>query len=53
MSEYQFVHCLAIDGPRVRAAYRAELRVRDPICGPVALGHSCHFGLGQFVPQFG
>lgn len=22
------------------------------VSGPIALGHSCHFGLGLFVPAF-
>ncbi len=26
-----------------------ELRFEQPVHGPLALGHSCHFGLGQFV----
>lgn len=36
--------------PTRRTAYRVEFRSRHPICGPIALGHSCHFGLGLFVP---
>ncbi len=34
-----------------RDGYRARFHVDQPICGPVAIGHSCHFGLGQFVPE--
>ncbi|MBI4454800.1 MAG: type I-U CRISPR-associated protein Cas5/Cas6 [Acidobacteria bacterium] len=33
-----------------RTGFRAVFRTAEPICGPIALGHSCHFGLGQFVP---
>lgn len=38
------------DTPARRTAYRVEFRSRHPLCGPIALGHSCHFGLGLFVP---
>jgi CRISPR-associated protein Csb2 len=27
-----------------------ELRFAQPVCGPLALGFGCHFGLGLFVP---
>lgn len=37
------------DTPVRRAAYRVEFESRQPVCGPVALGHSCHFGLGLFT----
>jgi CRISPR-associated protein Csb2 len=38
------------DGPsRPRGFFR--LRFPQPISGPVALGHSCHFGLGLFLPE--
>jgi len=37
------------EAPR-RRGFRVEFRTHDPICGPVALGHSCHYGLGLFVP---
>ncbi len=38
------------DGPsRPRGLFR--LRFPQPISGPIALGHSCHFGLGLFVPE--
>ncbi|MBZ5495736.1 MAG: type I-U CRISPR-associated protein Cas5/Cas6 [Acidobacteriia bacterium] len=33
-----------------RLAFTGKLHTEKPICGPVALGHSCHFGLGLFVP---
>ena len=28
-----------------------RLRFPRPVTGPIALGHSCHFGLGLFVPE--
>jgi CRISPR-associated protein Csb2 len=38
------------DGPsRPRGLFR--LRFPQPVSGPIALGHSCHFGLGLFVPE--
>jgi CRISPR-associated protein Csb2 len=38
------------DGPsRPRGLFR--LRFPKPISGPIALGHSCHFGLGLFVNE--
>jgi len=36
--------------PAIRLGYRAVFSTAKPILGPVALGHSCHFGLGQFIP---
>jgi CRISPR-associated protein Csb2 len=27
-----------------------NIHLSPPIAGPIALGHSCHFGLGLFVP---
>lgn len=33
-----------------RLAFTAEFQTEKPVCGPIALGHSCHFGLGLFVP---
>jgi CRISPR-associated protein Csb2 len=36
--------------PLKRRGFHVTFSVRMPICGPVALGHSCHFGLGQFRP---
>lgn len=35
-------------GRRVSGAFR--LVFPQVVCGPIALGHSCHFGLGLFVP---
>jgi len=38
------------DGPnRPRGLFR--LRFPSPVSGPVALGHSCHFGLGLFLRE--
>ena len=37
------------DGGR-RPAGAFRLTFEAPINGPIALGHSCHFGLGLFVP---
>ena len=34
---------------RPRGLFR--LRFPRPVAGPIALGHSCHFGLGLFVPE--
>jgi CRISPR-associated protein Csb2 len=36
--------------PLARNAYRVRFKSRRPLCGPIVLGHSCHFGLGFFVP---
>lgn len=36
--------------PTRRVAYSVEFRSQQPLCAPIALGHSCHFGLGQFLP---
>ena len=33
---------------RVRSGFRVEFQASHPIVGPIALGHSAHFGLGQF-----
>lgn len=33
-----------------RTAFQVELTMRHPVCGPIALGHSSHFGLGLFAP---
>ena len=35
----------------LKLGYRIRLTFGDPVCGPVALGHSSHFGLGLFVPE--
>jgi CRISPR-associated protein Csb2 len=38
------------DGPnRPRGLFR--LRFPEPVSGPIALGHSCHFGLGLFLSE--
>jgi CRISPR-associated protein Csb2 len=34
-----------------RKSFRVTFRADQPILAPIALGHSCHFGLGQFVPM--
>ncbi len=34
---------------RPRGLFR--LRLPRPVAGPIALGHSCHFGLGLFLPE--
>jgi CRISPR-associated protein Csb2 len=50
------VHCNGASRSRSREKERRvgmffEIEFNDPIVLPVpALGHSCHFGLGQFVP---
>ncbi len=36
-------------GSRPRGLFR--LRFPRPVSGPIALGHSCHFGLGLFLAQ--
>jgi CRISPR-associated protein Csb2 len=35
---------------QTRLGYTARFKTTSPICGPVLLGHSAHFGLGQFRP---
>ena len=35
-------------GRRLAGAFR--LQFSRPVCGPIALGHSSHFGLGLFMP---
>lgn len=35
---------------RIRKGFRVRLQTDHPIVGPIALGHSSHFGLGQFRP---
>ena len=34
----------------LKLGYRIRLEFSDPVRGPIALGHSSHFGLGLFVP---
>jgi CRISPR-associated protein Csb2 len=36
--------------PQWQRAFQIRCRTSVPICGPIVLGHSCHFGLGLFVP---
>lgn len=36
-----------------RHAFKIDFRTHEPMCGPIALGHSSHFGLGLFVPVSG
>ncbi|MHB8898922.1 MAG: type I-G CRISPR-associated protein Csb2 [Thermoguttaceae bacterium] len=35
----------------VRPGFRFRVEFSQPICGPILVGHSCHFGLGLFVPE--
>ena len=37
--------------PATGHAYGFRLVFEEPVRGPMALGYSCHFGLGQFVPE--
>lgn len=30
--------------------YGFEIEFAEPVCGPIALGFGCHFGLGLFLP---
>ena len=32
----------------IRSGFRVQFETREPLVGPLALGHSAHFGLGQF-----
>jgi len=36
---------------RVRPGFHFRAEFSEPVCGPLLVGHSCHFGLGQFVPD--
>lgn len=36
--------------PSQRTAFHVAFTTQAPVCGPIALGHSCHFGLGLFAP---
>lgn len=36
--------------PVLRKAFKVHFASREPLCGLIALGHSSHFGLGQFIP---
>lgn len=51
---------VAVNVPRHRASrqafnnhrgYMVRLALKEPISGPLRLGHSCRFGLGLFVPE--
>jgi CRISPR-associated protein Csb2 len=33
-----------------KRGHQLRLTFLEPVAGPIALGHSCHFGLGIFVP---
>lgn len=33
-----------------KLGFMLRLRFGEPVSGPISLGHSCHFGLGLFVP---
>ncbi len=37
-------------GRAVRAGFRFRITFAQPICGPLCVGHSSHFGLGLFEP---
>jgi CRISPR-associated protein Csb2 len=39
--------------PVVRPGHSFRIVFREPVNGPICLGHSCHFGLGLFVPDGG
>jgi CRISPR-associated protein Csb2 len=38
---------------RVRPGFRFRVEFSEPVRGPFLAGHSCHFGLGLFVPDEG
>ena len=38
-------------GSNAGGAFNFELDFRAPVCGPIALGFACHYGLGLFVPS--
>ncbi len=38
-------------GRRVRPGFRFRVEFSEPVSGPFLLGHSCHFGLGLFIPE--
>jgi CRISPR-associated protein Csb2 len=40
------------DGGR-RPAFIGRIQFASPVRGPLCLGHSCHFGLGLFLPAAG
>lgn len=36
---------------RVRPGFRFRIELSHPVCGPILVGHSSHYGLGLFVPE--
>jgi CRISPR-associated protein Csb2 len=34
----------------LKLGYKIRVRFVSPVAGPLCIGHSCHFGLGLFVP---
>ena len=38
------------DRPMKRQGFYVRFRCAEPLCGPIVLGHSTHFGLGLFRP---
>lgn len=48
----RFRHKRGDDGGR-RPTGAFRLVFESPVSGPLCLGHSCHFGLGLFVPEAG
>jgi CRISPR-associated protein Csb2 len=35
----------------VRPGFRFRVEFSEPVHGPIMTGHSCHFGLGLFIPE--
>ncbi|MCY4528192.1 MAG: type I-U CRISPR-associated protein Csb2 [Chloroflexi bacterium] len=38
-------------GSNAGGAFNFELKFEEEVCGPIALGFACHYGLGLFVPS--
>ena len=38
-------------GANAGGAFNFELEFEEEVCGPIALGFACHYGLGLFVPS--
>ena len=38
-------------GSNAGGAFNFELEFEEEVCGPIALGFACHYGLGLFVPS--
>lgn len=38
-------------GSNAGGAFSFELEFEEEVCGPIALGFACHYGLGLFVPS--